>query len=119
MAVRKKVGFKKLVGIMQGIGRIRIDKPTDDGVVVTALQVIETGFGIVVIAAIAEGVDLADIKAGLAPSNIAVAPRIEVYSFLPVVSRVGGSRKQAKSTRLLGCFPYGVLGASHSNGVFE
>ena len=88
-AIRIEIIAQYIRCLRKNGGIIRIDKPTDDGVVVTALQVIETGFGIVVIAAIAEGIDFADVIAGLAPGDIAVAPRIEVYSFLPVVSRVG------------------------------
>ena len=43
---------------------IRIDKPPQCGVIVSGLQVIETGFGIVVIATVADGVQVCEL-AGL------------------------------------------------------
>ena len=39
---------------------IRIDEPTDAGVVISALEVVEPGFCVVVVAAVADGVDFAD-----------------------------------------------------------
>ena len=40
---------------------IRIDEAAHCGVIITGLQVIEAGFGIVVVATVAEGVDMRDV----------------------------------------------------------
>ena len=40
---------------------VGIQKPTDNGIVIPALEVIETGVGIVEIAAVAEGVDVGNV----------------------------------------------------------
>ena len=45
----------------QNTGIIRVQKPTDNGIVIPALEVIETGIGIVEIAAVAEGVDVGNV----------------------------------------------------------
>ena len=40
---------------------VGVQKPTDNGIVIPALEVIETGIGIVEIAAVAEGVDVGNV----------------------------------------------------------
>ena len=46
---------------LSGTGeRIRIDKSTDAGIVISALEVVEPGISVVVVAAVANGIDLAD-----------------------------------------------------------
>ena len=51
------------------------DKPADLGIVVSGLQVVQPGFGIVVIPAIAEGIQRAEVAVG-AVFNRMVTPRI-------------------------------------------
>ena len=41
---------------------VRIDKSADLGIVISALEVIEAGFSIVVVAAVAQGVDFCDVR---------------------------------------------------------
>ena len=52
---------------------IRRDKSADFGIVVAAVQVVESGFRIVVVPAIAERVDIQDLRADLRQK---IAPRI-------------------------------------------
>ena len=55
------------------IHTIRRDKSSDFGIVVAAVQVVESGFRIVVVPTIAERVDIQDLRADLRQK---VAPRI-------------------------------------------
>ena len=43
---------------------IRINKPPDLGIIIPALQVIEPGLGVVVVAAVAQGVQIGDMRCG-------------------------------------------------------
>ena len=45
----------------QNTGIIRVQKPTDNRIVIPALEVIEAGIGIVEIAAVAEGIDVGNV----------------------------------------------------------
>ena len=56
----------------QNPGVIRVQKPSDNGIVIPALEVIETGVGIVEITAVAEGVDVGDM--GGVRGNIDTGP---------------------------------------------
>mgnify|MGYP006980316879 CR=1 FL=1 len=51
---------------------VGVQKPTDNGIVIPALEVIETGIGIVEIAAVAEGVDVRDM--GGVSGNVHTGP---------------------------------------------
>ena len=51
---------------------VGVQKPTDNGIVIPALEVIETGVGIVEITAVAEGVDVGDM--GGVRGNIDTGP---------------------------------------------
>ena len=57
---------------------VGINKPTSDGVVVAGVEVIKSGFGIVVIAAVAEGVVHADSACGRAGNGNARAPCVGI-----------------------------------------
>ena len=65
----------------QNTGIIRVQKPTDNGIVIPALEVIETGIGIVEIAAVAEGVDVRDM--GGVSGNVHTGP-VEDGKNIPV-----------------------------------
>ena len=43
---------------------VRIDEPANLGVIVTALEIIEAGFGIVIVTTIAQGIDLGHCAGG-------------------------------------------------------
>ena len=54
---------------------IRIDKPADGGIVISALEVVEPGISVVVVTAVTDGVDLADGSQATL-SNQKVAPSV-------------------------------------------
>ena len=74
------VGIHIVAGVALAGGDIAvsINKPASDGVVVTGVEVIKSGFGVVVIAAVAEGVVHADSACGRAGNGNACAPCVGV-----------------------------------------
>ena len=66
------------VALAGGDIAVRINKPASDGVVVTGVEVIEAALGVVVIAAVAEGVVHADSACGRAGNGNARAPCVGI-----------------------------------------
>ena len=66
------------VALAGGDIAVGINKPASGGVVVTGVEVIEAGFGVVVIAAVAEGVVHADSACGRAGNGNARAPCVGI-----------------------------------------
>ena len=66
------------VALAGGDIAVRINKPASHGVVVAGIEVIEPGFGVVVIAAVAEGVVHADSACGRAGDGNTCAPCVGV-----------------------------------------
>ena len=72
-------------------GIVCINEPAGFGVVVSALQVIQLGFAIVVIAAVADGVPVADVIGGVVDNAEDLAPGIVgVLCFQSAVGSVNG-----------------------------
>ena len=63
LTICEHIGAEETVGVggSEGVG---VNEPADGKVVVPALEVVEAGLGVVVIAAVAQGVDVPD-EAGL------------------------------------------------------
>ena len=59
LAIREHIGAEEAVGVGGGEG-VGVNEPADGRVIVAALEVVEAGLGIVVIAAVAQGVDVGD-----------------------------------------------------------
>ena len=59
LAIREHIGAEEAVGVGGGEG-VGVNEPADGRVIVAALEVVEAGLGIVVIAAVAQGVDVPD-----------------------------------------------------------
>lgn len=59
LAIREHIGAEEAVGVGGGEG-VGVNEPADGRVIVAALEVVEAGLGIVVIAAVAQGVEVAD-----------------------------------------------------------
>ena len=66
------------VALAGGDIAVCINKPTSDGIIVAGIEVVEAAFGIVVIAAVVEGVVHADSACGRAGSGNACAPCVGV-----------------------------------------
>ena len=59
LAIREHIGAEEAVGVGGGEG-VRVDEPAVGEVVVPALEVVEARFAVVIIAAVAQGVDVPD-----------------------------------------------------------
>ena len=59
LAIREHIGAEEAVGVGGGEG-VGVNEPADGRVIVAALEGVEAGLGIVVIAAVAQGVDVPD-----------------------------------------------------------
>ena len=59
LAIREHIGAEEAVGVGGGEG-VGVNEPAVGEVIVPALEVVEAGLGIVVIAAVAQGVDVPD-----------------------------------------------------------
>ena len=59
LAIREHIGAEEAVGVGGGEG-VGIDEPADGRVIVAALEIVEAGLGVVVIAAVAQGVEVGD-----------------------------------------------------------
>ena len=82
LAIREHIGAEEAVGVGGGEG-VRVDEPAVGEVVVPALEVVEARFAVVIIAAVAQGVDVPDeggIRGLFAVSTMhgVVAPRAVV-----------------------------------------
>ena len=80
------IGAEETVGVGGSEG-IRIDKPAVGEVIIAALEVVETGLGVVVIAAVAQGVEVADRRVA-AVVHRAVAPCIIVVGCSDLAARI-------------------------------
>ena len=79
LAIREHIGAEEAVGVGGGEG-VRVDEPAVGEVVVPALEVVKARFAVVIIAAVAQGVDVPDeggIRGLFAVSTMhgVVAPR--------------------------------------------
>ena len=59
LAIREHIGAEEAVGIGGGEG-VGVDEPADGRVIIAALEVVEAGLGVVIIAAVTQGVDVGD-----------------------------------------------------------
>ena len=59
LAIREHIGAEETVGVGGGEG-VRVDEPADGRVIIAALEIVEAGLGIIVIAAVAQGVEVGD-----------------------------------------------------------
>ena len=59
LAIREHIGAEEAVGVGGGEG-VGVDEPADGRVIIAALEVVEAGLGVVIIAAVAQGVDVGD-----------------------------------------------------------
>ena len=66
------------VALAGGDIAVRINKPASDGVVVAGVEVIKSGFGIVIVATVAEGIVHADSACGRAGNGNARAPCVGI-----------------------------------------
>ena len=86
LAICEHIGAEETVGVGGSEG-IRIDKPAVGEVIIAALEVVETGLGVVVIAAVAQGVEVADRRVA-AVVHRAVAPCIIVVGCSDLAARI-------------------------------
>ena len=84
--VREHIATQKAPCIRRSIC-IRIDEPADGRVIIAALEVVEAGLGVVVIAAVAQGVEVADRRVA-AVVHRAVAPCIIVVGCSDLAARI-------------------------------
>ena len=59
LAIREHIGAEETVGVGGGEG-VRVDEPADGRVIIAALEIVEAGLGVIVIAAVAQGVEVGD-----------------------------------------------------------
>ena len=85
-AMREQISAKR-TSYIGGCECVGIYKPTRICVVVAAVQVVKPGFGIVVVATVAEGVDVGNIRR----CNIFGILAVNLYDLAPCVICVGGS----------------------------
>ena len=63
LAIREHIGAEEAVGISGGEG-VGVDEPAVGRVIIAALEVVEAGLGVVIIAAVAKRVDVPDEAGG-------------------------------------------------------
>ena len=80
LTICEHIGAEEAVGVGGGEG-VGVDEPAVGKVVVAALEVVEAGLGVVVIAAVAQGIDMPDEAGGSVLLSVfivhgVVAPRV-------------------------------------------
>lgn len=63
LTIREHIGAEDSVGVGGGEG-VGVDEPADGRVIIAALEVVEAGLGVVIIAAVAKRVDVPDEAGG-------------------------------------------------------
>ena len=86
LAICEHIGAEEAVGVGGGEG-VGVNEPADGRVIVAALEVVEAGLGIVVIAAVAQGVEVANRRVA-AVVHRAVAPCIIVVGCSEFAARI-------------------------------
>lgn len=59
LAIREHIGAEEAVGVGGGEG-VSVNEPADGRVIIAALEIVEAGLGVVVIAAVTQGIDVPD-----------------------------------------------------------
>ena len=71
-----KIGNKNTLINIPNKVPVRINKPPNCWIIISGLEVVHADFGIVVIAAVAEGVDIGDVAGGAVLGDGALAPGV-------------------------------------------
>ena len=86
LAICEHIGAEEAVGVGGGEG-VGVDEPADGRVIVAALEIVEAGLSVVVIAAVAQRVEVADRRVA-AVIHRAVAPCIIVVGCSDLAARI-------------------------------
>lgn len=86
LAIREHIGAEEAVGVGGGEG-VSVNEPADGRVIIAALEIVEAGLGVVVIAAVAQWVEVADRRVA-AVVHRAVAPCIIVVGCSDLAARI-------------------------------
>lgn len=86
LTIREHIGAEEAVGVGGGEG-VGVNEPADGRVIIAALEIVEAGLGVVVIAAVAQGVEVADRRVA-AVVHRAVAPCIIVVGCSDLAARI-------------------------------
>ena len=86
LAIREHIGTEEAVGVGGGEG-VGVDEPADGRIIIAALEIVEAGLGVVVIATVAQWVEVADRRVA-AVVHRAVAPCIIVVGCSEFAARI-------------------------------
>ena len=86
LAICEHIGAEEAVGVGGGEG-VGVNEPADGRVIIAALEIVEAGLGVVVIAAVAQGVEVADRRVA-AVVHRAVAPCVIVVGCSDLAARI-------------------------------
>ena len=91
LAICEHIGAEEAVGVGGGEG-VGVDEPADGRVIIAALEVVEAGLGVVIIAAVAQGVDVGD-AGGISEDFRTAVVHCAVAPCIIVVERDHGARR--------------------------